>query len=91
MEHEPGTDGQEEIRVISTTLGQTLEEWAEERRIERGQLTNSRRLLRRFLENRFGPLPDELRQRIDETTDLARLEEAFLQSPSLRSLDELEL
>jgi len=91
LEHEPGTDGQEEIRVISTTLGQTLEEWAEERRIERGQLTNSRRLLRRFLENRFGPLPDELRQRIDETTDLARLEEAFLQSPSLRSLDELEL
>jgi len=91
FEHQPNTDSQEETRIMITTLGQTLEEWAEERGIERGQLTNSRRLLRRFLENRFGPLPDDLRERIDQTTDLARLEEAILQSPSLRSLDELEL
>ena len=92
---------------MSTTLGQTLEEWAEqrgiergiergmergiERGIERGQLLASRRLLCRLLENRFGPLADDLRQRINETLDLDRLEHASLQCPSLRSLDDLEL
>ena len=72
-----------------------MEEWAEqrgiERGIERGQLVASRRLLCRLLETQFGPLADDLRQRIDETLDLDRLEQAILQCRSLHSLEELEL
>jgi hypothetical protein len=86
-----GTSGQEEVQNMSTTLGQTLEEWAEQRGIERGQLVASRRLLCRVLETQFGPLADDLRQRIGETLDLDRLEQAILQCSSLHSLDELEL
>jgi hypothetical protein len=55
---------------MSTTLGQTLEELAEQRGIEQGELAASRRLLCRLLEDRFGPLPDELRHRIHQVKDL---------------------
>jgi hypothetical protein len=95
-QRDPGS--QEEVQIMSTTLGQTLEEWAEERGIkkgiekgiERGELAASRRLLCRLLEDRFGPLPDDCRQRINETTDLTRLEQLIVQCTSLRSLDELK-
>jgi hypothetical protein len=97
--YQPDPNSQEEVQSMSTTLEQTLEEWAEqrgiergmERGIERGQLVASRRLLCRLLETQFGPLADDLRQRINETLDLDRLEQALLQCPSLRSLEELEL
>ncbi len=95
LEFQPDPTSQEEVQNMSTTLGQTLEEWAEqrgiERGIERGQLVASRRLLCRVLEAQFGPLADDLRQRINETLDPDRLEQAILQCPSLHSLDELEL
>ena len=76
---------------MSTTLGQTLEELAEQRGIEQGELAASRRLLCRLLERQFGPLADELRQRIHQVEDLDRLEQAIVDCPSLDSLDELEL
>jgi hypothetical protein len=91
LENLPDPGSQEEVQIMSTTLGQTLEQWAEERGIERGELTTLRRLLCRLLEDKFGPLPDDRRQRINETTDLARLEQSILQCASLRSLDELKL
>jgi len=80
---------------MSTTLGQTLEEWAEqrgmERGIERGELAASRRLLCRLLEKQFGSLADDLRQQINQTQDLDRLEQAIVQCPGLHSIEELEL
>lgn len=76
---------------MSTTLGQTLEEWAEQQGIEQGQLATSRRLLHRLLEHQFGSLPEVFRRRIDATTDLGRLEDAVVQCPGLRSLEELDL
>jgi hypothetical protein len=91
LAHQPDPISQEEVQLMSTTLGQTLEEWAEQRGIERGQLATSRRLLCRMAEDRFGFLPEALRRRIDETTDLGRLEDAVVQCPSLRSLEELDL
>jgi hypothetical protein len=95
LEHQPDLGSQKEVRVMSTTLGQTLEEWAEERGVEvgirRGELAAAHRFLCRWLEDRFGPLPEDLRQRIEETRDLDRLEQAIRRCPSLRSLDELEL
>ncbi|MCU0874202.1 MAG: hypothetical protein MUE50_17835, partial [Pirellulaceae bacterium] len=59
--------------------------------IARGELEASRRLLRQLLEDRFGPVPDDLRGQIDQTKDLGRLERAIRRCPSLSSLDELEL
>jgi hypothetical protein len=95
LEYQPDPNSQKEVQNMSTTLEQTLEEWAEqrgiERGIERGELAASRRLLCRWLEDRFGPVPDDLRRQIDEIKDLARLERSIRQCPSLRSLDELNL
>jgi hypothetical protein len=83
------------VQTMSTTLGQTLEELAEQRGIEQGieqgELAASRRLLCRLLERQFGPVTDELRQRIHQVEDLDRLEQAIVDCPCLDSLDELEL
>jgi hypothetical protein len=76
---------------MSTTLGQTLEELAEQRGIEQGELAASRRLLCWLLEDRFGPLPEDLRRQIEQIKDLARLERLIRRCPRLDSLDELEL
>lgn len=103
LEYQPDANSQEEVHNMSTTLGQTLEEWAEqrgiergmergiERGIERGRLEASHQLLRCLLEDRFGPLPDDLRRQIEETRDLARLERSIRRCPNLSSLEELEL
>jgi hypothetical protein len=95
LEYQPDPNSQQEVQTMSTTLGQTLEEWAEqrglERGLERGELAASRRLLCRLLEKQFGSLADDLRQQINQTQDLARLEQAIVQCPSLHSLEELEL
>ncbi len=72
---------------MSATLGQTLEEWAG----LRGELAASRRLLCRWLEDRFGSLPDDLLHEINGVTDLERLEGAIRQCPTLGSLEELQL
>ena len=84
-----------EVQTMSIALGQTLEEWAEERGMERGiqrgELAATRRLLCGLLEDRFGPVPDDLRRQIGEIEDLARLERSIRRCPSLGSLEELTL
>jgi predicted transposase YdaD len=95
LENQPDPNSQKEVMTMSTTLGQTLEEWAEqrgiERGIERGRLENSRQMLCRWLEDRFGPLPEDLRQQIEQIKDVVRLERSIRQCPRLDSLDELQL
>ena len=91
MEYQPDPNSQNEVQTMSTTLGQTLEELAEQRGIEQGRLQNSRQMLCWLLEDRFGPLPEDLRQQIEQIKDLARLERLIRQCPRLDSLDELEL
>jgi hypothetical protein len=90
-EHQPDPGSQEEVQSMNATLGQTLEQWAEQQGIEQGRLETCHTLLFRLLENRFGSLPEHLRQRIDETKDLARLERSILRCQTIRSLDEIEL
>jgi hypothetical protein len=87
LEYQPEPDSQKEIEIMSATLGQTLEEWAG----LRGELAASRRLLCRWLEDRFGSLPDDLLHEINGVTDLERLERAIRQCPTLGSLEELQL
>jgi hypothetical protein len=91
LAYQPDHISREVLQTMSVTLGQTLEEWAEQRGIERGQTVGFRRLLCRALENRFGSVPDDLRQRIEETTDTGVLEQSILQCPNLHSLEELEI
>ncbi len=91
MEYQADPNTQKEVQIMSTTLRQTLEELAEQRGIEQGRLQNSREMLCWLLEDRFGPLPEDLRQQIEQIKDLARLERSIRQCPRLDSLDELEL
>jgi hypothetical protein len=51
----------------------------------------AREILRTLLEDRFGPLPKKLLQRIEATDDLERLREAVRQVHRLQKLDDLQL
>jgi hypothetical protein len=53
-----------------------------------GELNAYRKVLRKALEKRFGPLPEEVSQRI-ETAELPALEAAFDQADAIQSLDGL--
>ena len=48
-------------------------------------------LLRAFLEDRFGPLPEALQERIAEATDLELLQRACRQAIHLEKLADLNL
>ncbi len=68
-------------------MGQTIAEgW-----IEEGELRARKRTLGRQLEKKFHTLPEVLVQRIEATTDLARLEACLLQVPDLTKLDDMQL
>jgi hypothetical protein len=76
---------------------QSLEGWnvkqsalLEEARDE-GRLESCRDVLLGLLEDRFGPVPEEVVQRIKATTDLAKLKAAARRAPSLPSLNDLPL
>jgi hypothetical protein len=75
---------------MSQQLGQTLEEWMQERE-QRAQLLYARNVLVGLLRDRLGTIPEEVRRRIEETNDLDRLSGATFQVSRLQSLDELQL
>jgi hypothetical protein len=55
-----------------------------------GELTAFRKMVRKLLEKRFGPLPEEVVQRI-EAAELPPLEAVFDRADTLQSIDELGL
>jgi len=57
----------------------------------RGQVQEARESLRILLEERFGPLPETLTQRLEATDDLEHLRNAFRQAVRIPSLSELVL
>ena len=57
----------------------------------RGELRARREDLRALLEERFGPLPQGLAERIEATDDLERLRGALRQVLHVQSPDELDL
>jgi hypothetical protein len=57
----------------------------------RGKVIASRALLQSLLEDRFGPLPEALQQRIVAIDDVERLQNAARQVHRLQQLDELQL
>jgi hypothetical protein len=58
---------------------------------ERGELRGCRKSLRRILEARFGPLPEEWVKRIEAVNDLPQLEAATDRALKIPNLDALQL
>ena len=56
-----------------------------------GRLDAAREMLQGLLEEKFGTVPDAVRQRIQATTDLVRLQAAARAVLRLGSLDEFKL
>jgi hypothetical protein len=78
---------QNEVAVMARTIGQTI--WEEG--LSRGELQASRRMLRQFLTARFGPLAEDVVQRIETCTDLDRLTAAAQQVATLDKPENLRL
>jgi hypothetical protein len=63
-----------------------VKEWKLEGRIE-----GMREMLRDLLQNRFGPLPEEWRTRLEMVSDPGRLRQAVLQVSRVSRLEDLSL
>jgi hypothetical protein len=78
----------EELRAMSSQLGQTLVE----RAMAEGERSGFRSMLRELLEEQFGALPEALVQRIEACGEVAKLRAAIRQvSHRIDSLDQLHL
>jgi hypothetical protein len=78
----------------NVTESQQVLEWmaeGEARGRTLGALESHRQFLRILLEERFGPLPDRILQRIEQADDLQRLEAAGRQVLHIQQLDDLQL
>jgi hypothetical protein len=77
----------EDIEKMGKQIQGTLADIA----MAKAELLLSRRMLKRLLEKRFGPLPEELLERIDNCQDLARLEAAVVEGWNLEKMGDLRL
>jgi hypothetical protein len=59
--------------------------------MEQGEARSLRRMLRRFLEQKFGQLPESVLQRIEVCKEIQTLETAILNVSRLEKLDDLRL
>jgi hypothetical protein len=86
---------QEEVRRMSETIEQTWEQEllarGEARGRAEGQMRECRDALRELLEERFGPLPETVVQRIETADNLERLRAARRHALHLNALSELQL
>jgi hypothetical protein len=88
----------QEVLAVSIILGQTNDEWVEQRVAAsaaasalRAELQTCREVLRDQLQERFGALPADLLGRIEACEDPVRLKAALRQVLHVQSLDELQL
>jgi hypothetical protein len=72
---------------MTNKLGPTLVELS----VAEGELRNARKLLSALVQKRFGSVPDALRQRIEATSDLERLQTAALQVYETGKAEDLSL
>lgn len=77
----------EEVKAMSKTIAEALEEQGE----QRGELKRARTLLRKMLEKHIGPIPEAIQQRIDAENDVERISAAVLGAEQLKSFDEFQL
>lgn len=69
----------------------SIQEADEERGEQRGSLQTARTLLLCMIEDRFKTVPDNVRQRIEQVTDVVQLSTAARQVYLVKSLDEIQL
>jgi hypothetical protein len=81
----------EEVRAMSEVAWKTTADVMEERGEAKGELRARRDDLRALLEERFGPLPETVVQRIDAATDADRLRLAIRKVLRIESLDDLSI
>jgi hypothetical protein len=86
---------QQEVGAMADTIAVSIwkEGWTQGRSegLSQGELDASRRMLRRLLAARFGPLPEEVAQRIGTCTNLERLMAAAEQVQTLDKPEDLQL
>jgi hypothetical protein len=86
---------QKEVQAVGMTIAEALRaEGKAEGKAEgeaQGRLDEARELLQGLLEEKFGAVPEPIRQRIQATTDLARLHAAARRVIRLGSLDAFDL
>jgi hypothetical protein len=82
---------QEEVRVMSQTIAEFLREEGKKEGLEKGKVLAAQEILVILLRDRFGRVPRAVRQKIEATTDVERLEECVLQAAKINSVDELRL
>ena len=76
---------------MAITIAESLIEEGFAKGAAQTQLLSARQYLRRVLEKKFGPLPEELSQRIEATTELQRLLDAFDQALEIDRVEALRL
>jgi hypothetical protein len=76
----------EALKEWNMQQSQQVLEWQVE-----AALQKCREYLRMLLEDRFGPLPEALRQKIDTSEDMEGLQQAFRQALRLQRLEDLQL
>ena len=74
---------QREVQTVSMMIAEALK--------AEGQLNQARLMLQGLLEEKFGAVPEPVRQRIQTTTDLTKLDAAARRVLHLDSLEEFEL
>jgi hypothetical protein len=72
----------EEVKAMEKTIAQAIE--------ERSKLEQGRAVVRLFLDERFGPLPEAVTQRIDALDDLDRLSAAARLAARITKLDDFQ-
>lgn len=86
-----GAEDRRELEAMSKVIEGSWEAELTARGEARGELRGCRDDLRLLLEDRFGPLSEELRQRIEATDDLELLRSGLRQVLRINSPDELQL
>jgi hypothetical protein len=84
-------DRQKEVQAVGMTIAEALKAEGMAEGQAKGRLEEARDMLLALLEEKFGPVPEPLRQRIGATTDLARLHAAHRRILHLGSLEEFDL
>ena len=72
-------------------MAQTIAEALMQQGEERAQLRSARKAVQDVLEERFGSVPEEVKQRIAAATDLERLWKAHRQAVKIDAPDSIEL
>ena len=81
----------EEVSIMKVSWADKLKAEAEEHGMNRGRTEGFRAALRRYLESRFGPLPETITRRLDAIADAETLERLSDRAFAGASLDELGL